>query len=124
MTERQTLDNLFEQTKNLELIGARLSGESEVVHDIEDYFRQVEFCPIVRDQIKTILEFVPAVFPEDWKSPDGYDKLNPQQQEAYVKIAKNGLQGCPGPVIQRVIELAVDYRTQYSQQAHKFISAC
>ncbi len=114
MIEKQTLDNLFEQTKNLERIGARLSGESEVVHDIEDHFRQVEFYyPIVRGQIKTILEFVPSVFPEDWKSPDGYDELNPQQQEAYMKIARNGLQQCPGSVIQKVIELAVDYRGKY-----------
>ena len=114
MAERQNLDNLFEQTKNLEHIGARLSGEPEVVHDIEDYFRQVEFYPITRAQIRTILEFVPSVFPEDWKSPDGYDELNPQQQEAYVKIARDGLQVCHGPVIQRVIELAADYRTKYS----------
>ena len=115
MSVRQTLDNLFEQTKNLEHIGARLSGEPEIVHDIEDHFRQVEFYPIVRDQIKTILEFVPSVFPENWKSPEGYYGLNPQQQEAYVKIARNGLRACPGPVIQRVIELAVDYRTRYSK---------
>jgi len=114
MSVRQTLDNLFEQTKNLEHIGARLSGEPEIVHDIEDHFRQVEFYPIVRDQIKTILELVPSVFPEDWESPEGYDELNPQQREAYVKIARNGLKACHGPVIQKVIELAVDYRTKYS----------
>lgn len=119
MGKKQTLENLFEQTKNLERIGARLSGEPEIVHDIEDYFRQVEFYPIVRDQIKTILEFVPSVFPEDWKSPEGYDELNSEQQEAYMKIAENGIRGCPGPIIQRVIELTVEYRNKYSNEAHE-----
>lgn len=117
MEGRQTLETLFDQTKDLEIIGARLSGEPEIVHEIEDHFRQVESYPIVRDQVRKILEFVPSVFPEDWKSPDGHDELTAQQQEAYRDIAKKGLQACPGQVIQKVIELAVDYRNKYSGKA-------
>ena len=119
MKNKQTIETLFDQTKDLRVIGARLSGESEIVHEIEDHFRQVEFYPIIRNQIRRILEYVPSVFPEDWKSPDGYDELNTQQQGAYREIAKEGLQPCPGPIIQKVIELAIRYRNnpQYSGKA-------
>lgn len=116
ITQGNKLENLFEQTRDLQgPLGPRLSGEPEIVHEIEDHFRQVEFYPIVRDQVKKILEFVPSVFLENWKSPEGYEELNPQQQEAYKEIIKSGLQACPGPVIQKVIELAVDYRDKYTQ---------
>ena len=116
---KKNIDNLFEQTKDLKIIGERLSGETEIVHEIEDSFRSVEFYPIVRNQIKTILEFVPLIFPQDWKSPDEYIKLSPEQQEAYKKIKTSGIQACPGPVIQRVIELAVHYQKQYSNNKKK-----
>lgn len=107
--------SLFQQVEHLEFIGARLSGEAEVLHEIEDYFRQVEFYPIVRDQIKKILELVPSVFPENWQSPDGYDELLPEQQQAYREIARAGLQACPGPVIQKIIEQALEFKKQYAQ---------
>ncbi len=102
--------SLFQQVEHLEFTGARLSGEAEVLHEIEDYFRQVESYPIVRDQIKKILEFVPTIFPEDWESPDNYDELILQQQQAYHDIAKAGLQICPGPIIQKVIEQALEFK--------------
>lgn len=108
--------SLFEQVEHLEISGERLSGEPEILHEIEDYFRQVELYPIIRDQIKMILEFVPEVFPEDWESPGNYDELmNPQQQQAYLEIANVGIQACYGPIIQKVIELALKYREQYSK---------
>lgn len=106
-------DNLFEQTKNLERIGARLSGEPEILHDIEDYFRNVEFYPVVRDQIKRILQYVPAIFSEDWKSPESFDKLSEKEKQAYTDIAKNGIKCVPGPIIQKVIELGVEYKNKY-----------
>lgn len=102
--------SLFRQVEHLEFIGARLSGEAEILHEIEDYFRQIEFYPIVRDQIKKILELVPAIFPENWQSPDGYDELSPEQQQAYRDIAKAGLRVCPGPIIQKVIEQALEFK--------------
>lgn len=104
------VQSLFQQVEHLEFIGARLSGEAEVLHEIEDYFRQVQFYPIVRDQIRKILELVPGVFPENWQSPDGYDELSPEQQQAYREIAKAGLRACPGPVIQGVIEQALEFK--------------
>lgn len=103
-------ENLFEQTKNLGIIGERLSGEPEILHEIEDYFRQVQHYPIIRNQIKRILQYVPAVFPEDWKSPEGFDELSEKEKGAYIDIMKQGLQVIPGPVIQKVIGLAVEYR--------------
>ena len=109
---KKTIDTLFEQIKDVRIIGERLSGEPEILHEIEDYFRQVEFFPIIRDQIKRILEYAPHVFPEHWKSPDAHDKLSPEQKKAYVDIAKSGLCGCPGPIIQRVIELGLEYRAR------------
>lgn len=111
--EIKRIDNLFEQTKNLERIGERLSGEAEILHDIEDYFRNVEFYPVVRDQIKRILQYVPSVFPEEWKSPESFEKLNEKEKQAYKDIAKNGVKCAPGPIIQKVIELAVEYKDKY-----------
>lgn len=109
------VQSLFQQVEHLEFLGPRLSGEAEVLHEIEAYFRRVEFYPIIRDQTKKILEFVPDAFPEDWKSSDGYDELTPQQQRAYREIAKVGLCVCPGPVIQKVIGLAVEFRKNHSK---------
>lgn len=109
-----SIDSLFNQTKDLKIIGERLSGEPEIVHEIEDYFRQVEFYPITRNQIRAILEHVPITFPEDWKSPEGYNELTSKQKQAYADIAKKGVYACTGPVIQRVIELAIDYRKMYT----------
>jgi hypothetical protein len=95
-------ESLFDKVKDKD---PRLSGDPGIVHDIEDYFRQVEFYPIIRKQIQAILENVPSVFPYDWKSPQGYDELDNNQRKAYVEIARKGLYSCPGPVIQKVIEL-------------------
>ena len=64
------------------------------------------------------MELVPSVFPENWRSPEAYSELYSQQQEAYRTVAGHGLQACPGPVIQRVIELAIEYRDRYSFKAH------
>jgi len=105
-------DNLFEKTKNLEIIGERLSGEPEILHEIEEDFRNTEQIPIVREQIKRILQYVPGVFPEGWKSPEGFDKLSELEKKAYTDIRKKGLFQIPGPIIQKTIELAVEYRTK------------
>lgn len=111
------LGNLFEQTKDLKNIGQRLSGEPEVLHDLEDQFRLMDSFPIVRRQIQAILEYVPSVFPEDWASPESYDDLTSEQKEAYAKIYRKGIFQCPGPVIQEVIELAVKYRTAHPNKS-------
>ena len=87
---------------------------SEILHEIEDYFRKVKFYPIIRDQIKTILECVPSIFPENWKSPKTFSEFNLQEAKAYFRIEKSGLRPCRGPVIQKVIELAIEYRNRYS----------
>jgi hypothetical protein len=57
-----------------------------------------------------------GTFSEDWGSPDSYDKLTPQQKQAYSEIARVGLQACPGPIIQKVIELAVEFKKNHSKQ--------
>ena len=108
------IENLFEQTKDLHIIGERLSGEPEIVHEIEDKFRRSNhFYPVIRNQIEAILRLVPSVFPEDWQSPERYDGMTPKQQRAYIEIAKKGVCACPGPIIQRTIELALEYREKY-----------
>ncbi|MBI4101069.1 hypothetical protein HY441_01170 [Candidatus Microgenomates bacterium] len=112
--EVQGTPDLFEQTKDLTIVGERLSGEAEILHEIEDYFRMVEFYPIVRDQIQGILESVPRIFPEDWQSPESFDDLDENQQDAYLRIAKAGLQPCPGPIMQKVIELAIELRARHT----------
>ncbi len=108
----QTIDNLFEELKDMRIIGERLSGEPEILHEIEDYFRQCEFYPIIRNQIRRILEYVPSVFPEGWKSPDDYAHLTPAQQDAYIDIAKQGSIAIPGPVIEKVVALGLTYKAR------------
>lgn len=115
----QKTESLFEQVKNIEILGERLSGEPEILHEIEDYFRKVEFYPIIRNQVKRILEHVPNIFPEDWKSPESFDKLNEKEKQAYVDIAKQGIKQIPGPIIQRVIELAIEYRQKYGKKTEE-----
>ncbi len=112
----KTIDNLFEQTKNLRgPLGERLSGEPEVLHEIQDW---VDYG-MSRAQIQRILEYVPSVFLEKWKSPDGFDKLNETEKKAYMDIMNIGPLGVTGPVIQRVIELGVEYRSKYSKSIDK-----
>jgi hypothetical protein len=108
-------DNLFEQTKNLSLIGQRLSGEPEVLHEIEDYFRQPgKYECITRDQIKRILQYVPGVYPKNWKFPENGDfgKLSEKEKQAWINIEKEGISGIgiSGRVIQKTIELALEYK--------------
>ncbi len=111
MKKLKKLENLFEQTKDIEFIGERLSGEPEVLHEAQMWCNG----GITRDQIKRILEYAPLVFPENWKSPDSYAELNEQQKEAYQEIAKEGIFPCPGPLIQQVIEHAVYFRDTYGK---------
>lgn len=107
-----TIDNLFEQTKELRgPLGPRISGDPEVLHEVRDWIGN----GMSRAQIKKILEYVPEVFPYDWKSPEGFDELNDKEKEAYKEIAKIGPFEMPGPVIQRVIKSGVEYHKKYSQ---------
>ena len=94
----------------MEFNGAPLSGDPEVLHHIEEYFRTVERIPIVRKQIRKILELVPTVFPQNWKSPSTYEQFSPEEQSGHSKIANAGIFTCGGSTIQRVIELALDFK--------------
>jgi hypothetical protein len=108
-------ESLFNQVKDIEIIGQRLSGEPEIVHESEDFFRRRLYPPIIRRQIKKILEYVPSVFPEGWKSPESYNQLTESEKKAYENIARNGIFQIPGPMIQEVIELAIKYREAYKK---------
>lgn len=104
---------LFDTVKDLEYIGSRLSGDAEVIHEIEHYFRMPEnFFEIIRPQITKILELVPEVFPENWKSPNTYAELNQREKEAFQDIAQAGIRKLPGLVVEKVIELAVEFRKE------------
>ncbi len=110
------MENLFELTKNLNgPLGHRLSGEPEVLHEVQLW---VEY-EMSRAQIQRILEYVPETFPENWKSPDCYSSLNDKEKRAYIDIAKIGPCTIPGPIIERVIEIGISYRTMYSN--HKIV---
>jgi len=118
MKEKQkpkNLESLFDQTKDLEFIGQRMTGNPEVLDEIHSWLRY----PILSKQIQLILRYVPSVFPEDWKSPKGDDELSKKEKEAYKEIACIGdYMGkvIPCPVIQRVIELGVQYRNENSKR--------
>jgi len=109
IAQKGNLESLFDQTKDLKFIGERLSGEPEALHEIQDWVGY----GMSRPQIQKILEYVPSIFQENWKSPESFDELNDKEKEAYNKIMNVGPFGIPGPFIQRVIELGVDYRNRY-----------
>ena len=108
MTEQQP-KNLFEQTKNLVFLGERLSGEPEILHEIQDWAN----APVARVQIRRILEYVPIPFPEDWKSPDGFDELSPDQLKAFMDILSGGAVQLVGQDLETIIKLGVFYRDKY-----------
>lgn len=99
--------SLFDQTKGLAVMGERLSGDPEVLHEIQDMTE----LPIAREQIKTILRCVPDIFPEDWQSPEDFKELSDDQKRTYFEINKNaGIFRLTGPDIQTIIELGIAFR--------------
>lgn len=116
MTNREII-NLFDQTKDLKLFGERISGEPEVLHEVQDW----ALVPANRGQIRKVLEFVPETFPEDWQSPEGYDELTPEQKVAYWEIAKDGISPLDGYSIQRIIEYGVCFRERVRQRMNNII---
>lgn len=98
---------LWDSIKDIQVIGKRLSGEPEVLHEIEDSLRAKEF-PANRPQIQRVLESVPHIFPKDWISPEDYDSLSEQQRIIYRQLAGLGVH-LTGPQIQEVIEMAKQY---------------
>jgi len=100
---------LWDEVKELVIIGERLSGEPEILHEIEDRLRQ-EGSTANRAQIRKVLESVPHIFPEDWKSPEDYNSLTPQQKAIYLQLTGLGFR-LTGLEIQRVIELALQYKS-------------
>ena len=106
---------LFDEVKGLHgPLGPRLSGEPEVLHEIQDWMQGGEdgiLCS--RDQVKLVLSSVPTTFPDDWKSPEGFEELNEAQKAAYLQITQAGFMRLTGPQIQLIIEMGVDYRKRY-----------
>jgi len=106
--------NLWNQVEGLEgPFGPRLSGEPEIVHEAQDFLRELGI-PISRIQIQIILKNVPEVFPEDWQDPGTFDQLSDKQKEVGYKIAEvNPVVPIYGVGVQKVIEFAVSYRNQF-----------
>lgn len=107
--------NLWSQVETLEgPQGSRLSGESEVLHEIQDFFSS-QGVPISRIQIQIILESVPEVFPEDWKNPESFDQLSELQKEIGLKISDaNPKVPIYGDMVQKIIEEAILYRDRFT----------
>ena len=85
--------------------------------DVPDVLLGIKFwCgfEVCIEQIRTVLNYVPVVFPEDWKSPECYEELSYEEKIIYWHIANSGQFNLTGPEIQRIIELGVEYRDQYS----------
>ena len=97
------IDNLFEQTKDLEFPGAIPGNAPEILYRIEYYIFQAEEHMIRHREIRDILEHVPSVFSYKWKCPLGFDE---QARDLAIP---------PGLIIQRVIEFAVDCRERYKK---------
>jgi len=111
MAERLNLWNQVERVEGL--FGPRLSGEPEIVHETQDFLKELGI-PISRIQIQIILENVPVVFPEDWQNPGTFDQLSEKQKEVGYKITEaNPAVPIYGIGVQKVIEFAVSYRNQF-----------
>lgn len=70
---------LYDQVKDIEIIGARLSGEPEVVHEIERWWRTNKDYPLIRDEIVAILQNCPNPFPMNFRAPKSAQELDPAQ---------------------------------------------
>jgi len=105
-----TKPSLFDQVKNLEIEGSWPAGDPKILHAIQDHFQKERYHPITRAQIQEILRAVPRVFPEGWESPEGYGDFSEEQHRVYGEIQRAGVAHCSGPDIQKVIELALEFR--------------
>ncbi len=81
-----TSPTLYDQIKGIEIIGARLGGEPEVICEIEDYFRAHYPYPIICDEITALLKAVPDPFPYNWKAP-GPDELSLRQRGIFHAVS-------------------------------------
>lgn len=77
---------LYDEVKGIEIIGARLSGEPEVVHEIEDWWRANKEYPIIRDEIVVILQNCPNPFPMNFRAPQNAQGLTPHQFKVMEEI--------------------------------------
>jgi len=102
---------LWDEVKELVVIGERLSGDPEILHEIEDIIR-VEGSVANRAQIQKVLESVPHIFSEKWVSPEDYNGLTPTQKIIYAQLANSGIR-LKGPEIQKIIEAAIQYKSRY-----------
>ena len=108
--------NLWSQVQKLEgPQGPRLSGEPEVLHEIQEHFRR-QGVVISRIQIQIILESVPEIFSEDWENPGSFDQLSEEQQERGFQITDaNPKVPIYGDTVQKIIEEAVFYRDKFAE---------
>ncbi len=108
--------DLWNQVEHLDgPMGPRLSGEPEVLHEIQEALKK-QGLPIGRNQIQIILENVPNVFPKDWQNPESFDQLTDVQKETGLRITgANPIIPIYGDTIQRVIEEAISYRERFSE---------
>lgn len=113
------MDSLMERAKPYEELDARLSDDPGILFDVQDAIRLLTGFPIVRSQIRLILESCPSIFPEDWQSPDGYDDLSLPQKECYARIAQAGLFQCPGPIIEETIRQGKSYLKRWSDKTNQ-----
>lgn len=109
MSQENETINLFAQTKDLVFMGERLSGDPEVLHEVQDWAG----LPVNRPQIQKVLEYVPKVFPEDWVSPDGFDELGEEQQRAFMEVLRLGIVQITGQYIQTIIRLGISFRDNH-----------
>lgn len=77
---------LYDQVKDIEIIGARLGGDSEVVCEIEDWWRANKNYPIIRDEITAILQASPNPFPMNYRAPQSAQELTPAQFATLEKL--------------------------------------
>lgn len=87
----ETQETLYDQIKDIHLYGPRLSGEPEVVHEIEDIWRcnpdaPEHNYPLIRDEISALLNAVPDPFPQDWEAPDSFEELTEKQRKELANI--------------------------------------
>lgn len=103
---------LWDEVKELVVIGERLSGDPEILHEIEDVMIRGEGSVANRAQIQKVLESVPHIFSEEWVSPEDYNGLAPAQKIIYTQLANSGIR-LTGPEIQKIIETAIQYKFRH-----------
>jgi hypothetical protein len=102
-----SIESLFSKLKNLKLRGDRLSGQPEILHEIQDHLRGKG--GMSRASIQAILEAVPSLFSPDC---DSLEKFSEEQNAFVNRLMMRQLGFIRPATVRMIIKKAQEYLPQ------------